>query len=119
MSDGYESQVDGRVLLADHALEKMIERNIGHTELADALARPDQTYLQGTRRVYQFRDFAAVVETRTHDVLTVLFRVQGQWTSDQGRPSGRVLSRNARRGMEAELRTRLASPQPAPALQAA
>jgi hypothetical protein len=119
MSGVYESQVDGLVHLADHALEKMIERNISHPELADALARPDQTYPQGTRRIYQYRDFAAVVETRTNDVLTVLFRVQGQWTSDQGQPSGRVLSKNTRRRMEAELRCRLAARQPVPVLAAA
>lgn len=78
MQDEYESQVDGLVFLADHAIEKMIERNISPRDLADALARPDQTYLQGTRRVYQYQDFSVVVETVTNDVLTVLFRQQGQ-----------------------------------------
>ena len=51
MHDEFENQVDGQVFLADHAIEKMIERNISPRDLADALARPDQTYLRGTRRL--------------------------------------------------------------------
>ena len=86
MSDAYESKVDGRVHLADHTLEKMIERTISPAELADALACPRQTCLQGTRRTCQYRDFAAIVETRSNDVLRVLYRAQGQLTSGQGRP---------------------------------
>ncbi|MEC5199870.1 hypothetical protein RCH21_002109 [Arthrobacter sp. PL16] len=56
MSAVHESQVDGVVHLTDRATRKMIERNIRHTELTDALARPDQTYLQGTRRVDRYRE---------------------------------------------------------------
>ncbi len=48
--------------MADHAIEKMMERNISPRDLADALARPDQTYLQGTRRVYQYQDLSVVVD---------------------------------------------------------
>jgi hypothetical protein len=47
MSDAYESQVDGRMHLAQHALEKVIERDISPAELAEALSRLNQIYLQG------------------------------------------------------------------------
>ncbi|GAB3555007.1 hypothetical protein GCM10027404_30570 [Arthrobacter tumbae] len=58
----------------DHAIAKMVERNISPRDLADALAQPDQTYLQGARCVYQYLDFSVIVETNTNDVLTALFR---------------------------------------------
>ncbi|MDN4611794.1 hypothetical protein [Arthrobacter burdickii] len=46
MSDAYESQVDGRMHLAEHALEKVIERDISPAELAEALSRLNRIYLQ-------------------------------------------------------------------------
>lgn len=35
--------------------------------------------------VYRYQDFSVVVETIMNDILPVLFRRQGQWTSDEGR----------------------------------
>lgn len=56
MQDEYVSQVDGPVYLVDHAIEKMLERSIPTKDLGDALARPDQTYLQAELRSrYQAR----------------------------------------------------------------
>jgi hypothetical protein len=95
-----------------HAVRAMLDRDVSPGDLAAALTHPEQRYPGRPapdgrpRTVHQWRDLAVitVVEHPRPVVVTVLYRGEEQWTSTDGRPSGRRISRNTRRRLEAVLR---------------
>lgn len=104
MSRGMLGGTDLRLTV--HALEAAIARDVKLTELEACIANAEQSWSSGKhagRTVYQRGDLAVVVDEPARTVVTVLYRDHEQWTSSQGRPSGKVLSGTQRRRMTALL----------------
>lgn len=66
--------------LIPHAAKMMVERGIPRDSVLDTAENPEQTYVAGgkhnctDRMVYQRGDIALIVNTRTKEIITVLFR---------------------------------------------
>ena len=79
-----------------HCLERMLERNISIDEVHGAIREYEQAYrsreYDELRVVYRRWDIAVVVAPLRKEILTVLYRRRDRWASQDGRPSGAVLT---------------------------
>ena len=66
--------------LSQHASMRMRTRGVSAGKLVDALSCPDLTYPSGAETIFVRDRLAAVVNSRTHVVLTVLLTGSQTWT---------------------------------------
>lgn len=78
----------------DHALEKMAARHVTPEEAVAVVEHPEVTWTERNGyTVHQRGDIAVVADLRESLVITVLYRRGEDWVDDDGRPSGRVISK--------------------------
>ena len=94
----------GGVVLCAHAVRQMLDRDVTPVEIDRVLADPEQTYCRPSRRTVHQRGDILVVSEADGVVVTVLFHLPEGWPDGQRRPSGRRMSKLARRRLTADLR---------------
>lgn len=92
------------LLLPIHTVERMLEREISTADAHLSIVDPEQTYSGYSygelRTTFQRGDIAVVVAPARRTIVTVLYRLEHEWRSADGRPSGKVLTPRERRELD-------------------